>query len=1081
LGNGIYDHPSQITTKDGQGNIKSKLTYTYDQGTPATSGAQQHISITGSRGNLTALSFLTSGTSTITRNFTYYDTGNLNTATDANGGVTTYKYLTDSCGYAFSTEIDLPIGGLIQKQDWNCTGAVLNWSQDLNGNQTTYSYGDPNFWRVTGIAYPDSGSTTFTYNEGTTFPWNIQTSSKQSGSNNVTSESILDGFGRTVTQELTSDPNGNGIDEVDTTYDVVGRVASVTNPHRSASNPTDGTTQYTYDPLNRITTVTHPDNTQIGLTYTGAAAQVKDEGYNTNGTNQITRIYQADGLGRTTSVCEVFSATLKGSSGTPAACNLDISGTGFLTTYAYDPFGNITQVTQPGVTTRTFSYDALSRLTQEVNAESGTTSYTYDHTGQEGDLYQRTRPQQNQTGSATTVTTYTFDKWHRLTGKSYNDSSTPSVTLTYDQATVGSISPAFPKGRLTNALVAGNAAGTIFSYDTMGRLAQEWQCTPLNCGSSNFNLQYSYDYLGEVSQFVNGKEGVTYTYTYDTATRLTKLTSSLSDSNHPGTLLTISSGNYNPLGEATQATLGNNIVRTLAYDNRGRITSQTDGSLYSFTLGYANDSNILTGNDSVNGSWTYTLDAMGRLSTSSKTGNAFNYQYDPAGNRWQQNVTTGSGPAPQYTFGTNNQIQGAGSGCLPSANYCYDSAGNLLNDSFYQYRYDAEGRLTTVGTASSNTNIATYTYDAFGKRVRTVANSQTSDFIFDPAGRTLDQVSGTTWQRGEIFAGGMHLGTYNNLVNPATTYFEHADWAGTVRARSSVTGASVETCTSLPFGDNQNCVGSDGSPLHFATLASDSESNLQHAWFRQYSTTSGRWTAQDPSGLAAVDLANPQSWNRYAYVRNNALALIDPLGLAQAAPPDPGAPIPDCWWFCFNDGGPGLGGGPASGPAPGGVGSGGTDPVNCKPLTPGCSNVPNPQELLLNQLKNCPQAAGMANSLMQMQESGKLVFTNLGGADGSTSLTGTISIDSTYGVTAHNLAHEYFHTMQMDTFVLAGQSGAGASGFPGAGPFVGAAAWVGARDYNAAASMLNGTPGFGPLDVQAEAFGQQISSQCGID
>jgi RHS repeat-associated protein len=233
------------------------------------------------------------------------------------------------------------------------------------------------------------------------------------------------------------------------------------------------------------------------------------------------------------------------------------------------------------------------------------------------------------------------------------------------------------------------------------------------------------------------------------------------------------------------------------------------------------------------------------------------------------------------------------------------------------------GRLTSVGTASSNTNIATYIYDAFSQRVRTVANSQTSDFIFDPAGRALDQISGTTWQRGEIFIGGMHLGTYNNLVNPATTYFEHADWAGTVRARSSVTGASVETCTSLPFGDNQNCVGSDGSPLHFATLASDPESNLQHAWFRQYSTTSGRWTAQDPSGLAAVDLANPQSWNRYAYVRNNALALTDPLGLAQAAPPDPGAPIPDCWWFCFNDGGPGLGGGPASGPGPGGLGGGG--------------------------------------------------------------------------------------------------------------------------------------------------------------
>jgi hypothetical protein len=123
----------------------------------------------------------------------------------------------------------------------------------------------------------------------------------------------------------------------------------------------------------------------------------------------------------------------------------------------------------------------------------------------------------------------------------------------------------------------------------------------------------------------------------------------------------------------------------------------------------------------------------------------------------------------------------------------------------------------------------------------------------------------------------------------------------------------------------------------------------------------------------------------------------------------------------------------------------------------------------------------MASSLTQMQNSGKLVLTNLGGADGSTSLTGTISIDSTYGITAHNLAHEYFHTIQMDTFMSAGQAGAGAGGFPSAGPIVGAAVWVGARDYNAVASIFKGTPGFGPLDAQAEAFGQQISSQCGID
>ena len=35
----------------------------------------------------------------------------------------------------------------------------------------------------------------------------------------------------------------------------------------------------------------------------------------------------------------------------------------------------------------------------------------------------------------------------------------------------------------------------------------------------------------------------------------------------------------------------------------------------------------------------------------------------------------------------------------------------------------------------------------------------------------------------------------------------------------------------------------------------------------------------DPAGLAAVDPSNPQSWNRYAYVLNNPLRLVDPQGL----------------------------------------------------------------------------------------------------------------------------------------------------------------------------------------------------------
>jgi uncharacterized protein RhaS with RHS repeats len=43
----------------------------------------------------------------------------------------------------------------------------------------------------------------------------------------------------------------------------------------------------------------------------------------------------------------------------------------------------------------------------------------------------------------------------------------------------------------------------------------------------------------------------------------------------------------------------------------------------------------------------------------------------------------------------------------------------------------------------------------------------------------------------------------------------------------------------------------------------------------------------DPVGLAAVDPSNPQSWNRYAYVLNDPMDWVDPLGLGTCKPNDP--------------------------------------------------------------------------------------------------------------------------------------------------------------------------------------------------
>jgi len=75
--------------------------------------------------------------------------------------------------------------------------------------------------------------------------------------------------------------------------------------------------------------------------------------------------------------------------------------------------------------------------------------------------------------------------------------------------------------------------------------------------------------------------------------------------------------------------------------------------------------------------------------------------------------------------------------------------------------------------------------------------------------------------------------------------------------------------------------------------------------FRRYNPTEGRWISPDPAGVGAVDPPNPQSWNRYAYVMNDPLALTDPLGLGQCpgvcivegtpGPPNPNPGGSICW------------------------------------------------------------------------------------------------------------------------------------------------------------------------------------------
>jgi RHS repeat-associated protein len=58
----------------------------------------------------------------------------------------------------------------------------------------------------------------------------------------------------------------------------------------------------------------------------------------------------------------------------------------------------------------------------------------------------------------------------------------------------------------------------------------------------------------------------------------------------------------------------------------------------------------------------------------------------------------------------------------------------------------------------------------------------------------------------------------------------------------------------------------------------DVETNNDFFQARYMSAFQGRFTSPDPLGNFVANAADPQTWNMYAYVRNNPLAFVDPTG-----------------------------------------------------------------------------------------------------------------------------------------------------------------------------------------------------------
>jgi RHS repeat-associated protein len=862
LNTNLLDIPAETDTDDASGSPVAYTTYAYDDPTYSTGG--------GIRGHLTTTtSFLNTGASPTTH-MGWNGSGQKIYAIDADvhtnsvtGHTVDYQYTQCNNSYLSGSTNALnqsTSGG------YDCNTGLLTSFTDANSKISSFGYDAMS--RVTSASYPDGGSTAFNYEDSLN---TVQRSILATPDPTETTTVVFDGFGRELHRIMSDSPSN---DTVDTTYDLNGRVASVSNPYRSTTDPTYGVTTYVYDALGRKTLETEADGTsQLRWDYSQAPT-IKSTDEDGNSWART-----SDSLGRLTTVVEPTNLT---------------------TSYAYNPPGDLTDVNQFGVVgqdatrSRHFAYDSLSRLITANNPETGTICYGQWSGANCINGYDANGNLLSKTDARNISTNYAYDSLNRLASKTYTD-GTPPANYYYDIASTNGI------GRLSTATVGGANvyAAYYYQYDAVGRLQRKnFQLPDATGNGMQTNIGASgdsaYDLAGHVT-FTDTGVGVHEMFTRDSAGHVVNATS---NAHTTGFLNGIASFNiylnasYTPLGGLATRTLGNGLTEIRSYDKRGRQTSttqaQTGSSIgYSVTTAYDPVGNPSLVSDSVNGTWAYSYDSLNRLHLGiSLTGLTLDWEYDAFGNRKSQ-IPSGIGSAPQMSLSfnnPNNQVD-------PGNNITYDAAGNVTTDNQGQtYTYDAEERISSMTHLGGAPTI--YKYDSEGNLVYESGASGVQVFLRNAAGQpvTVYPPSGYTgpspYQNIIAYVDGEDIGLWHNGV----FNWSGKDTVGTKRyvtwgkgdLASSTQPQLIGSFTSLPFGDALSSIGT--SPIHFTGKERDTESGNDYFGARYYSSAMGRYMSPDwsknPQGVPYADFTNPQTLNLYSYVKNNPLSAFDDDGHA---------------------------------------------------------------------------------------------------------------------------------------------------------------------------------------------------------
>jgi len=885
----ILGRPASVVIKDGSTNTLAQTQYEYDSYTPtmAASGATQHDSVFGSayttRGNVTARKQWrnTDGAWLVTSN-QYDDAGNVLKITDPNSHSTQFSY-SDSWGNtvcaptpgvaaAYPTKVTNALNQFTSEKYNSCSGSVSSFT-DLNGLTTSLSYDSTG--RLSQVVHPDGGHENITRGEST-YPLTETRTTTIDTLQNLIIMRVFDGVGRVTQAQLKSDPQGVVL--TDTSYDALGRPATVSNRYRTGGDATSspGTTVFSYDALGRQISETYADNSVYRTAYCGSSTLVTDP----TGKQRRSR---TDALRRLVEIDEpnAVGVTLL-SSGCP--------GTGepiWVTSYSYDTLGNLTSVLQNGSHQRTFTYDSLSHLLTSANPEVGTIAYSYDANANIA----------TKKDARNITATYGYDALNRETSRAYSNGD-PSVSTAYDQPACLGLSACSNIGHRTSMTDAAGSESWAYQIDPANFRSIHKDQRTTNSSPSNITKTSTYflDLAGNVTQSVY-PTGRTVNYTFDAANRPSTTSDAsngiayVTDFQTAPTSCLAGKVCYTPQGTFYALSIGQSSTFTglnLSHSYNNRLqplefkASSAAGNAIDITYNFvdpvtthnADHLYAITNNLDTTRSQVFTYDQLNRITSALTTSThatspihcwGETYSLDPWANLQSIAATTNSN---YIGCSQESGFTKTADGNNHFTDFTYDPSGNTQSDAVNAYSWNGEGQLKSGGSVN-------YLYDGDGRRVAKVGSKL---YWYGASNEILAETDAAGVTQNEyIFFGGQRVAVLPAAGNPSY-YVE--DLLGTSRVITTNTGAVCYDADFYPFGGERTpYTNTCPQNYKFEGNERDAETTNDDFGARPYSNRFGRWLSADWSAIPApvpyASLANPQTLNLYAMVAEDPESFAD--------------------------------------------------------------------------------------------------------------------------------------------------------------------------------------------------------------